>query len=175
MANQSLLTKLPENTNTLQVNKHIFTFPNMPFLRYFIQSVNLPGVSTNAVMVPTQFNPTFRHGDTLAYEPLTITALIDEDLRTWEETYDWLRALTAPTKWAEYIKNKGWPNQAEPYMDGILTLNTNANLPNIRIKFTNCHPTSLSPIQFNTFDSAENTPTCSITFQYDYYTIERLR
>lgn len=177
MAKESLLTKIPNNTNFLQTTKYTFTLPQMPFLRYFVQTVNLPSVATAAVLVPTPFSETYRHGDKLIFDPLNITMLADEDLYSWEETYEWLKGLTYPTKFKEYLKNRSltdndFPNK-QLYSDAILTLNTNAHNQNIKIKFKNCHPTYLGMIQLSTMDNANIVPNFDVTFQYDYFEIER--
>jgi hypothetical protein len=172
MANESLLTRIPENTSFLQTTKFSFSFPTLPFLRYFCQSAILPGITTQPVPVSSPFSNMYRHGDKLEYELLTVTALIDEDLRTWEETHNWLQSLTKPKQFSEYVRY--YNADGVPYHDGTLTINTNANNPNIRIKFTHCHPVSLSQIQFSTFTNAETTLTCDISFRYDQFEIDRL-
>lgn len=172
MTTASLLNKIPENTSLLQSTKFTFIIPELPFARYFLQSVSLPGVSTNPVTINTPFSSTYRHGDKLEYEGLTFNAIIDEDLRVWEETYKWLVSLTKPTKFSEY--KKYYDDKASLYFDGILTLNTNANNPNIRIKFTNCHPVSLGAVQFSTTSNADTVLTADMNFRYDGFFIERL-
>lgn len=165
----SVLTQIPENTNFLQTTKFTFTFPQLPFLRYFGQNASLPGVATSEVMVPTPFSDTYRHGDKLVYDPLSLTFLVDEDLRVWEETYQWIASLTKPSKFGEFVKK--FPDK---YYDGLLTINTNANIPNVRIKFYNCHPTSLGAVQFATNDTPDLTPVCDLSIRYDRFEIERL-
>ena len=172
MTTQSLLARIPENTSFLQGNKFTFEFPTLPFLKYFCQTVNLPGVQTNAVPVETPFSNTFRHGDKLVYDSFEVVALVDEDLRVWEESYDWLKALTFPNEFRQYYKNTNGKYTA--YHDGILTINTNANEPNIRIKFLNCHPVSLSGINFDTKLTADAAITCTVSFRYDTFSIDRL-
>jgi len=172
MSQESALTKIPENTSFLQLTKYTFIIPELPFARYFCQTVTMPGVSTSAPQQPTPFTSLYRHGDTLQYDEFQITCLIDEDLRIWEETYNWLISVTAPQKFAQYGKRQG--RTFEKYYDGILTINTNANLPNMRIKFKNVHPLSIGGITFSTADSAENTPSSDISFRYDWLEIERI-
>jgi hypothetical protein len=172
MTTESFITKTPENTSLLQATKYTFTVPNLPFAKYFCQSVVMPGVSTGAVPVSSPFSDTFRHGVKLTYEELRITFIVDEDLRAWQETYNWLRGVARPTKHEEYIKH--FDSKASIYYDGILTINTNSNLPNVRFKFKDCHPVSLSGITFNTADSADNTITADLGIRYDYFDIERL-
>jgi hypothetical protein len=164
----------PENTSILQSTKFTFIIPDKPFLKYFCQTVQLPSVSTNEILVPTPFSNTYRHGEKLNFEALTITALIDEDLRVWQETYNWLKSLTRPTSFEEYPKRGPKDIKAPIYFDGYLTLNTNSNNPNIRVKFHNCHPTSIGMINFDTKVDADVIPTADFTFRYDIFEIERL-
>lgn len=175
MTIETLLNQTPDNTSILQSTKFTFIIPDMPFLKYFCQTVNLPSVSTNEVMIPTPFSNHYSHGDKLNFEPFTITAIIDEDLRVWEETYKWLKSLTRPQNFQEYARKPGQdPVSAPIYFDGYLTINTNANNPNIRVKFHNCHPTSIGLISFDTKVDADIIPTADFTFRYDLFEIERL-
>lgn len=172
MTTQSLLTRIPENTSFIQSAKFTFVFPKLPFLRYYCQAVQLPGVSTSAVQISNPFADTYRNGDKLVYEPFTITCLLDEDIRVWEETYDWLTAMTKPQNFEQY--GRFFEGRKLPYYDGVLTINTNSNINNIRILFKECHPVSLSNIPFDTRVNADRTYTVDIGFRYDYFTIERL-
>lgn len=172
MATTSVINTIPENTSILQSTKFTFVIPDLSFARYFCQTVSLPGVSTSEVAIVSPFANTYRHGDKLVYDPFTINAIVDEELRVWEETYKWLLSITKPESYAQYGLYNGSPRNA--YYDGILTINTNSNNPNIRIKFKNCHPTALGAIQFNTAINADTIPTADISFRYDSFDIERL-
>ena len=166
---------VPENTSILQPTKFTFVIPDLPFARYFCQTVSLPGVSTSPVGIETPFSTTYYHGDKLVYDTFSINAIVDEELRVWEETYTWLTSLTKPERWAQYAKTEPSPKAPRDlYYDGVLTINTNANNPNIRVKFRNCHPISLGSIQFNTAETADTIPTADITFRYDRFEIERI-
>lgn len=174
MSTESFASNTPTNTSLLQSTKFTFIIPDKPFLKYFCQTISIPAISTSEVAVPTPFSTTYRHGDKLIFEPFTITALVDEDLRIWEETYKWLEGLTRPSSYDQYL-HKNFKDKEPPlYYDAYLTLNTNANRPNIRLKFFNCHPTSLGMINFDTKVNADTIPTCDITFRYDTYEIDRL-
>lgn len=172
MSNQSLLNRTPTNTSFLQPHKFTFEIPTLPFLRYFCQAVTFPGVSTTAPEVPSPFANMYRHGDKLVFEPLIVQTLIDEDLRVWIETFDWLVALTKPAEFEQY--KRFHDPERRLYHDGVLTFNTNANNPNIRARFTHCHPVSISNIQMNTSHNADNVFTADIMFRYDQYTLESL-
>lgn len=173
MSNLSSLTQMPENSSFLQPNKFTFTIPTLPFLKYFCQTVNLPGVSTSPVMLENPFSATFRHGDKLVYDTFSTTMIVDEDLRSWEETYNWLQALTKPKEFSQYLRRNG--QRDVPYHDAELTINNNANLPNIRIKFLDCHPFSLGGINFNVGDNADTVITTDVQWRYDRFELERFR
>lgn len=174
MTIEALTTNTPENTSILQLTKFTFIIPDKPFLKYFCQTVQIPSVSTSEIEIPTPFSATYRHGEKLRFDPLTITALMDEDLRVWEETYSWLKSLTRPTSFDEYPRKTRKDIATPLYFDGYLTVNTNANNPNIRVKFLNCHPTSIGIVNFDTKVDADSIPTADFTFRYDYFEIERL-
>lgn len=174
MTTSSLLTRIPENTSFLQANKFTFAFDTLPFLKYFCQNVALPSISTSAVTVSSPFADMYRHGDKLNFSELNVSVLIDEDLRVWEETYNWLQALTKPDNFRQYFRQDRSDKRNRAYHDATLTLNTNANNPNMRFKFTECHPVALSGIQFSTMETAASTLTADITFRYDQFYLERL-
>lgn len=173
MAIESFASNTPQNSSILQLARFTFIIPDKPYLKYFCQSVSLPGVSTSPIAVHTTFSTTYRHGDKLEFEPLTVTAIVDEDMRIWQETYNWLAGLTRPATYDEYLR-KSRQDKTPIYFDGFLTVNTNANNPNIRYKFHNCHPISIGGINFDTKSDADNIPTCDFTFRYDLFEVERV-
>lgn len=172
MTTESVLSKIPENTSFLQPTKFTMVFPTLPFLRYFGQTAEIPSIGTTAVSVETPFSNTWRHGDKLVYDQLSINAIIDEDMRLWEETHNWLVALTKPKEFAQYIRYEN--RKALIYHDAILTINTNANLPNMRFKFTNVHPLSMGAVNFSDTQNADAVLTLDVSFRYDYYELMRL-
>lgn len=172
MPNLSACSTQPANSSFLQGNKFTFSFATLPFLKYFCQTINIPGVSTSPVNVESPFSSTYRHGDKLVFDQLNITVIIDEDLRVWEETFDWLQALTFPREFSQYWRNTNGRQTA--YHDGILTINTNANNPNMRVKFINCHPVTLGGINFSVQETAQNIITADIAFRYDGFDIQRI-
>jgi len=173
MTTESFASNTPQNTSILQLTRFTFLIPDKPYLKYFCQTVSIPSVSTNPALVPTPLSNIYYHGDKLLFEPLTITAIVDEDMKIWEETYNWLKSLTRPSTSDEYAR-KNLNDKKPLYFDGFLTVNTNANNPNIRFKFHNCHPISIGNIDFDTKTNADNVPTCDISFRYDIFEVERI-
>lgn len=159
----------PINKNYLYPNKWIFTLHNTPNLVYFCQSVFFPGVSTTPVKLENPFSPVFFTPDKMSFESLNLTFILDEDMRTWEETFNWMKGNTFPTDHKEYIDQK----KKNHYSDATLQFNTNNNTSNFKVKFLNCFPINLNGFTMD-FESSPDSPlTSSVTFQYDRFIFER--
>ena len=174
----------PSTVDGLQSTKFRLTFERLPGLTYFCQSANLPGVSLTEIPRPTPFIDLYHPGEKLIYDTFNVTFLVNEDLETWTEIHDWIRGLTFPTNFEEYVNlsrqspgviaRSNLTRQPPVYSDASLTFFTNKNNPSFRIKFVDVFPTSLSTITFNTGDTAENIMTADATFRFSYYNYERI-
>lgn len=167
------------NPNLLQPNKFQLNFARMPNLQYFCQSVNVPGVSLSEVPQNTPFVDLYVPGEKIIYDLLNITFYVDENLETWKEVHDWIRALTFPVEYAEYrnLNNlnkytRSIQTDRPQYSDGMVTLLTSSNNPKIRFKFHELFPVSLSTFVMSSSDTPENIITADASFRFSYYDIE---
>ena len=96
------LNKQPENTSFLQPTKFQLSFTRMPNITYFCQTFNLPGLSMSEIVQNTPFVDLYVHGDKAQYEPLDLTFMVDEDLRSWLEMHNWITGLTFPKNFEQY-------------------------------------------------------------------------
>ena len=172
------LISQPQNTNFLQSTRFVLAFPRISNTQYFCQEVNLPGVSMNEAIQPTPFVDLPIPGNKLIYEPLNITFIVDEELQSWIEIHDWLRAMTFPTNFGEYenLKNLSSVSYYAPkpqYSDGVLNVLSALNNLKTTIHFTDIFPTSLSAIQFNSTDTDTPTITATASFRYSWYDISK--
>jgi hypothetical protein len=177
------LTRAPYNKDLLQSTKFRVTFDRLPGMTFFCQTANFPGVSLTEIPRQTPFVDLYVPGEKIVYDTFNATFLIDEDLRAWTEIHDWIRATTFPTNFKEYLDLqrsdkgpyiRGSFNNKPQYSNAILTLYTNKNNANFRVKFIDLFPTSLSTILFSSQDSAENVVTADATFRFSYYEYERV-
>ena len=175
--------RAPGNKDLLQSTKFRVTFDRLPGTTYFCQTANFPGVSLTEIPRQTPFVDLYVPGEKIVYDTFNITFLVDEDLRSWTEIHDWIRGITFPTDFKEYLDLQRMDkspymrasfNNKPQYSNGILTLYTNKNNPNFRVKFVDLFPTSLSTILFSSQDSAENIVTADATFRFSYYEYERI-
>ena len=182
------LTRNPSNTDLLQSTKFRVTFDKFPGMTFFCTSANIPGISLTEIPYQTSFLDVWVPGEKLIYDTFNITFLVDEEMRAWTELHDWIRGITFPTEFQEFVrlKNMSRENRIPPnstakgnakvgMSDASMTIHTNKNNPNIRFKFVDMFPTSVSTILFNTGDTAENVITADAIFRFAYYNYERLR
>jgi len=171
----------PENPNMQQPNKFTLNLSRTPNLQYFCQMVSLPGLSTSEIPVPNPFVELYSPGEKAIYDVLNVTFIVDQDLKGWLEIHDWLRAMTFPTEYEEYIKldqlNRfqaaAKPKQPQ-FCDGSVSLLTASNLPNFKINFVDMFPISLSGFMISTTDSPDSVITADATFRFTFFNVENL-
>ena len=106
---------------------------------------------------------------------------MDEELTAWKEIHDWIRAMTFPENFEEY-RNLGNLNaytrqqrsERPQYSDATISLLTSSNNPNLRFKFYDVFPTTLSTFIMSSTDSPDTIMTADATFRYSYYDIEKV-
>jgi hypothetical protein len=173
----------PANQNPLQSSKFQLTFDRLPYTTFFCKSLNVPGLSLEAYLQPTALVNLYSPGNKLTYEDFAVTFIIDEDLRSWQSIHDWIRGVTFPTTFDEYVNLP--LQQVNPlsltaksikpqYSDASFTIYTNKNNPHINIKFTDCFPISLTSIDFSVDNDADIILFGTATFKFSYYNITRL-
>jgi hypothetical protein len=175
----TVLTRNPSNPNLLHPNKFTLSFSRLPSMQYFCQGVSVPGISLSEVPRQTPFVDLYSPGEKAIYDVFNVTFFVDEELKGWLELHDWIRALTFPTEFEEYVRlprlNKNIPILDKPqFSDCSLTLYSSSNTPYYRFKFVDCFPTSLSSFVVTSTDSPNNPITADATFRFAYYNVEKL-
>ena len=151
------LTEQPKNINPLADVQFKFDVAALPNTSFFIQTVNLPGVTLEAATMATpQLQNFARHTGVITYEALDVTFLIDEYLKNWQEIHEWIVG----------DENK--------YTSAVLTILSSSMNPTMEIHFKEIFPTSLSAISFDSTTTDPTYPTASISFNYTEYIIKNL-
>jgi hypothetical protein len=168
------LTRTPQNTNLLQPTKFILTFDRLGTTQYFCQSVNLPGVSVGQAPINFPSVTVYSPGNQIAYNNFNITFTVDEELKTWQQLYNWFLSFAAPAGTDERnlrsdLQNEYKKQNKKEYSDATLTILSALNNPILRVQFTNMFPVSLSDIQFDTKLSADDIVTADVTFVYESF------
>ena len=151
------LTEQPKNINPLADVQFKFDVSALPNTSFFIQTVNLPGVTLEAAVIATpQIQNFSRHTGIVTYEALDVTFMIDEYLKNWQEIYEWIVG----------DENK--------YTSAVLTILSSAMNPTMEIHFKDIFPTSLSGISFDSTTTDPVYQTATVNFNYTEYTIKNL-
>lgn len=159
-----------QGQNFLSPVEFVFTISRLPTVQYYVQSVNIPAISSGYTEQVTPFKNTYRHGDKLTYDDLYLTIAIDEDMKGYLETWAWLKALTKPEDFAQYQEIFG--STQGLYSDATLTVLNSSKNANIRIKFADLFPVSVGAITMSTTSTDVPIVTCDLTFKYNKYDIE---
>lgn len=172
-----LLNEMPINHNFLSPLNFRFILKRAPATEFFIQKINLPGFKLGVPQFPNPFVTIPEPGEHLAYNPLTITFKVDEDLKNYLEIHKWMQALGKPKNFEEYREVAVDVPQISGYgvkSDISLILMTNIKNPSFSINFVDAFPVLLGDIQFDTREEDIQYLTATATFKYTYYDIESL-
>ena len=159
----------PTNLNQLNVVSFDVSFSRLPAVQYFCQRISLPTVVLGETNEPTPFLNLPIEGDTLTFEAMSLSFIVDEDLQNYISIYNWMTALGFPRDYAQFaiLKEPGAANQTDSkYSDLTIVLHTNKSNPNYKIKFTDCFPTSLSSIQFDATPTGMDPIVVDATFNF---------
>ena len=151
------LTDQPTNINPLADVQFKFDVAALPNTTFFIQTVNLPGITLEAQVIATpQLQNFSRHTGIITYEALDITFMIDEYLKNWQEIYEWMIG----------DENK--------YATAVLTILSSSMNPTMEFHFKDIFPTTLSAIPFDSTTTDPVYQVATVNFNYTEYIIKNL-
>jgi len=151
------LTEQPKNINPLADVQFKFDVSALPNTSFFIQTVNLPGISLEAQVVATpQLQNFSRHTGIITYEALDVTFMIDEYLKNWQEVYEWMIG------------------DVSKYTSAVLTILSSSMNPTMEVHFKDIFPTSLSAISFDSTTTDPVYQVATVSFNYTEYIIKNL-
>tara|TARA_B100000929_G_scaffold118611_1_gene93994 strand:+ start:1132 stop:1665 length:534 start_codon:yes stop_codon:yes gene_type:complete len=164
-----LTTTQPSNINQLNIVSFEVNFSRLPNVEYFCQRVNIPAVILGDTFQPMPFMNLPVEGDTLSFEAMNISFILDEDMQNYLEIYSWLTALGFPRDYEQFKTLKPASEVSEyesMFSDMDIMLQTNKSNPNYKVTFNDVFPTSLSSVQFDTSVSALEPIIVDATFNF---------
>ena len=168
------LTTIPVNRSFLSNNKFDFVLKRIPNFTYLVQSVNLPGLALQSSSINTPFSAVSIPGNQITFGSLSLTFMVDEDMQSWYELYNWIVQLGNPKGYNKVGTLTGKPGSVtSTTSDATLYVKTNSNNPNFQFNFINVYPTELGEMSFTTTDNQEFI-TSTATFNYGYYEAVRI-
>ena len=170
-----------------------FQLAKLPKVEYFTTACNIPGISLGTTLQPTPLTDISIPGDTLTFNDLEITFLVDENLENYREIHGWMYGIGFPksrTQFAELVSaNKDrFPTSGKDslvtdagkvkygatplgpiFSDATLNVLSSKNNTVIEVRFADVFPTSLSGLSFNQQADDVNYLSASVTFKYKIY------
>jgi hypothetical protein len=159
----------PDTNNYLSSNYFQLEITRLPTVTYFCQTASIPALNITPTDQPAPFG-TFPKvvGGRYNFEDLSVSFIVDEQMKNWLEVFRWIESLGAMENWDTVIE------QVDFYSDITLTVMNSAYKGKYEVRFKNAFPTSISGIDFNS-SSMDNEPIiANVTFSYDSYNITTL-
>ena len=170
-----------------------FQITKLPKVEYFCTAANIPGISIPSPQQPTPLADIPLPGDTISFDDLSVTFLVDENLENYREIHGWMYGIGFPisrTQFGDLVDAgkdrfptggkdslKSDPGKvkygAKPlgpiFSDATLNVLTSKNNANIEVRFSDVFPTALSGLDFNQQADDVNYLSATVTFKYKVY------
>jgi hypothetical protein len=164
-----MVETLTGNKNYLQPTgfRVIIDRENYPNLEFFAQSVDHPDVSITAPNVPySRIGSISLPGDALEYSQLNVTFILDEDIKSYLELYNWLEDMVNTDFVSQEARSNRSTSSVPTQADISVSILTSHNNQNKRILYKGCNPTSLSGLQMTAVASSVEYLTFNASFAF---------
>jgi len=162
----------PTNKNFLGQTGFKLVLDRAPTVTYFCQNVPIPSIQLNTTTINTPLIDYTRPGTKLQFSPLSLTFRVDEDMVNYIEIYNWLIGIGAPSKTEQRRLYEATSVNNNIFSDATLFVLSSKYNPNLKIKFHNMFPESISELQFSSTVTDIDYLEASIIFQYTLFTFE---
>ena len=191
----SPLSRQPTQLDYLSPTQFKFNIHQLPKVEFFCTAANVPAISLGEAVFPTPYKEIPVMGDTLTYDNLSISFIVDENLENYIEMHDWLTAIGFPKNRNQFstfrsstastpIATQGTSDDigdVQPatsargmFGDAILTILTNKNNPVVEVRFQDIYPVALGALDFTQTATDVEYITVTADFSYKIYDIVAL-
>ena len=196
MTDTNIQTRQPSKMDYASPVQFRFKIAKLPQVEFFIQTVNLPGISIGTGTVPTPLYDFPVPGDEISFQDLSISFLVDENLNNYKELHDWISGLgfgkthqqfadmraTGTDRFPGTVATTAASGTATPapipegsiYSDATLTILNSKNIAKTEVRFQNVFPTSIGSLSYNVQASDIDYLKAQASFTYLNYDIVQL-
>jgi hypothetical protein len=163
------MAELTENFNYMQPTsfKLVIDRRNYPNLEFFCQNVTHPGMIMNPVELPVRKLAGLPFpGETLTFNELSTNILLDENLESYTEMFNWIRRLLENNM---FDRNASGKSSQPNYADITLSILSSHNNQTKQVRYIDCVPTSLGDINFESTSSGQEFITFAASFRFNYF------
>lgn len=165
---------LTSNINLFQPTgfKVMIDRKNYANLEFFVQSVSHPGASNPAVETAyKRVTGVPMPGNQMQYGELTMDVLLDEDLNSYIEMYNWLLKLVNNEQVQQRDNFRGQRTDQPTYADIQITALTSHNNKNKTFKYVDAIPVAIGDIRFEAQNQSVEYVTFPASFRFSYFDI----
>ena len=191
----SPLSRHPPQLDYVSPTQFKFNIHQLPKVEFFCTAANVPAISLGEAVFPTPYKEIPVMGDTLTYDNLSISFIVDENLENYIEMHDWLTAIGFPKNRNQFstfrsstastpIATQGTSDDigdVQPatsargmFGDAILTVLTNKNNPVVEVRFQDIYPVALGALDFTQTSTDVEYISVTADFSYKIYDIVTL-
>lgn len=167
--NDNTIINGPENVNYLASNYFRFSVSRIPTFTYFVQSANVPSMTTRYLTQPNTLGtyPKTPAGN-YTFDPIDVTFMISADMKNWVELYQWMKGVgNLKDDYYQLPYNKY--DNTGVFSDAELMIMNSSYKTIGRIAFKYVFPISLGDIVFSSQNTSTEPISCSVQFAYTYY------
>lgn len=171
------MAELTTNINFLQSTQFKVIIDRKKFgnLEFFAQSFQHPGATvTSAPLAYKRIATVGLPGDTLTIDELGFEIIVDENMNSYIEMYNWAKSQTEDRRGIS-VDNplyRDISSSTDTHESDItVLLLTNANQVVKTIKYIDCVPTSLSSLNFSATVGEPSQVTFQASFRTEYFII----
>ena len=195
----SPLSRQPTQLDYLSPTQFKFNIHQLPKVEFFCTAANVPAINLGEAIFPTPYKQIPVMGDTLTYDNLSISFIVDENLENYIELHEWLTAIGFPKDREQFTTfrsstadlqvitqgvsdDRGLTTGSSQlstsargmFGDAILTILTNKNNPVVEVRFQDLFPVALGALDFTQVATDVEYISVTADFSYKIYEIVTL-
>ena len=195
----SPLSRQPDKLDYLSPTQFKFNIHQLPKVEFFCTAANVPAINLGEAIFPTPYKQIPVMGDTLTYDNLSISFIVDENLENYIELHEWLTAIGFPKDREQFTTfrsstadspvitqgvsdDRGLTTGSSQlstsargmFGDAILTILTNKNNPVVEVRFQDLFPVALGALDFTQTSTDVEYISVTADFSYKIYDIVTL-
>lgn len=169
VCNTNTVIKGPADVNYLASNYFRFSVSRIPTFTHFVQSANLPSMTTRYITQPNTLGtyPKIPAGN-YTFDPIDVTFMVSADMKNWNELYLWMKGL-GNLKDDKYQLPYDKYDDTGVFSDAELLIMNSAYKTIGKIVFKYVIPISIGNIAFSSQNTSTDPVSCSAQFAYSYY------
>jgi hypothetical protein len=164
------MAELTNNMNYLQPTnfKLVIDRKNFGNLEFFAQTVQHPSISITPAELPYKRANIYEAGDKVSFGELGATIILDEDMNSYIEMYNWIERLLEQKNRTPTAKTSSLLPSTADITVSVLSSHNNGNK---KIRYIDCIPTLLGDINFEATTDTIQYLTFPVSFRFSYFTV----